>query len=429
MSPPRPTRRRPSPRLPLPTSISLHNCFPVLGTPTPARPEHHRRLLDEVRLELIVDHKILHQQSLSGSVCPTWKHLEESSTLDQLTVEQYESLQARFFSAPCTVPFLQVRLHPRHMARIAQRPSELPLNAVVTEYTDGSLRVPPGVFTLLLESKLLQETHEHHESRFEDTVFSTLDAVTPEEELVDNFLSEDEESVEPVPPVEDPEPLAQVVAVSDPTERDDERRRLQQLLSEEQRALEQAWEELQGRKSTIQAAWKLVEQRRQQTAQVASAMEQVRKNQGKAAFLLAAQQIRLFRELRTIYPVTVQTDQRYRIRGLEIPADVLTSTVGDEELSAALGYLCHLVAMMSKYLGVELRHRLLPHGSRSTVEDGAEYPLYLARNVERERFEYAVHLLSRNVECLCKERSIRVSTKLHILAKVKRIYESVIDGY
>jgi len=44
-------------------------------------------------------------------------------------------------------------------------------------------------------------------------------------------------------------------------------------------------------------------------------------------------------------------------------------------------------------------------------------------------FETGFSLLGRNVDFLCETRSIKIAHKLHVLAKIKRIYECVIDGY
>jgi hypothetical protein len=150
-------------------------------------------------------------------------------------------------------------------------------------------------------------------------------------------------------------------------------------------------------------------------------------------FTLEAQRIRLIGELSTIYPITVvvDTNRRWLIRGLEIPAELYPGRVPEDEVSAALGFLCHTVLLISKYLGVHLRYRLHCQSSRSAVQDerGATFPLFHGRPVEREQVEYAFHLLDMNVECICKARGIRLAPKLHILAKVKRIYEQVIEGY
>ncbi|ETN21170.1 hypothetical protein PPTG_01440 [Phytophthora nicotianae INRA-310] len=71
-------------------------------------------------------------------------------------------------------------------------------------------------------------------------------------------------------------------------------------------------------------------------------------------------------------------------------------------ISTALGYIAHLVFMLSKYLQVNLRYRVVPYSSRSFLKDEindpqGEYPLY-RRGVERERHEKAIRFLRKDVE-------------------------------
>lgn len=151
-----------------------------------------------------------------------------------------------------------------------------------------------------------------------------------------------------------------------------------------------------------------------------------------ARFVLEAQRIRLIRELEAIYPIAVEPNQRFFIRGLELPRFIFSgSNVPDEIVSASLGFLCHAIHLMGKYLGVHLKYRLHCQSSRSAIQDGRDaiFPLFLGRSVDREHVEYGVHLLDRNVECICRGRGIQLSTEVHMLAKTLRIYEHVIEGY
>jgi len=172
-----------------------------------------------------------------------------------------------------------------------------------------------------------------------------------------------------------------------------------------------------------------------------------------------------------VYPITTTAtndnnnsrSRRFLIRGLEIPTSLfVVGAAGntaqqppppppDEEVAAALGFLAHATQLLSKYLDVHLRYRLHCHASRSAIQGGGGdergsssqstiYPLFPGRAVDREQLEYAVHLLDRNVDCLCAARGISFATaassstgaappQVHVLAKVKRIYEQVIEGY
>jgi Vacuolar sorting 38 and autophagy-related subunit 14 len=164
-------------------------------------------------------------------------------------------------------------------------------------------------------------------------------------------------------------------------------------------------------------------------------------------FRKEAQCIKLVRELGAIYPISVVDgreesgkngigsgggeSRRYLIRGLEIPIDLYNNStnVVEEEISAALGFCCHLVVMLSKYLGVPLRYRIFCNSSRSAIRQGTIiYPLFTARVVEREQLERGMLLLYANVDCILQTRGIEYNPKSHILARLQRIYRHVIEG-
>lgn len=75
----------------------------------------------------------------------------------------------------------------------------------------------------------------------------------------------------------------------------------------------------------------------------------------------------------------------------------------EEKIATGLGYVCHLVQLLSKYLDIPLRYPMQPMMSRSTIQDvvgtSDRFPLYSkAQNIEQ--FRFAVALLNRNVEQL-----------------------------
>lgn len=163
-------------------------------------------------------------------------------------------------------------------------------------------------------------------------------------------------------------------------------------------------------------------------------------------FRKEAQCIKLVRELGAIYPISVVDgreesgknssgiggeSRRYLIRGLEIPIDLYNNStnVVEEEISAALGFCCHLVVMLGKYLCVPLRYRIFCNSSRSAIRQGTIiYPLFTARVVEREQLERGMLLLYANVDCILQTRGIEYNPKSHILARLQRIYRHVIEG-
>ena len=155
-----------------------------------------------------------------------------------------------------------------------------------------------------------------------------------------------------------------------------------------------------------------------------------RRKQKEVQFCLEAQRIRLLEELRMIYPIRCQAEETWLIRGQEIPSDLHSGAISEDEISAALGFLCHSIVMISKYLSIALRYRIVCNSSRSAVQEDATtiLPLFQARVVERDELDRALTLLDRNVACILKSRGIRYSEDSNILCKVNRIYESIVDG-
>ena len=100
----------------------------------------------------------------------------------------------------------------------------------------------------------------------------------------------------------------------------------------------------------------------------------------------------------------------YTIRGLRLPNNfnnILTS-FEEEQVSTALGYVCHLILMLAKYLDIPLRYRMIYRGSRSVICDdvtaSSQFPLYF-KNMEERRFELGVILLNKNVEHVSRART------------------------
>jgi hypothetical protein len=135
---------------------------------------------------------------------------------------------------------------------------------------------------------------------------------------------------------------------------------------------------------------------------------------------LEAQRIKPLKEVQMIYPIRSHAKQTFFIRGQEIPSTLRASNVSEEEVSAALGFLCHTIVMMSKYLGISLPYRILCN-SRSAVQQDAVtiLPLFQARAVEKEDLDHAMTLLHRNVACILKSRDIPNSEDSHILFNVQ----------
>jgi Vacuolar sorting 38 and autophagy-related subunit 14 len=207
---------------------------------------------------------------------------------------------------------------------------------------------------------------------------------------------------------------------------------LEQLIEMERLALEKEREALQRRKADLWLLTGVLKEKDEQFDTIETVVQEQQAEVAEMTFTLQAERIRLIKELSTIYPITVEVEQHYFIRGLGIPSELYTgSSVADDATSAALGFLTHLISLLSKYTGVHIRYKLICQSSRSAIQDeyGSTYPLFLGRPAERENVEYAVHLLDRNIDCLCRALGIRLTLRLHVLAKVMRIYEHFIEGY
>jgi hypothetical protein len=150
--------------------------------------------------------------------------------------------------------------------------------------------------------------------------------------------------------------------------------------------------------------------------------------------LITAKQLSLLHELRGLYPIsTVQPGPRYTIRGLLLPERDF-NTLPEEQVSTALGYTCHLVSLLSKYLQVPLRYYPRHMSSRSSMRDevlssGAasplEYPLYW-KGVVQDDFRVAVLMLQRDIKQLLNSQGLAV-VEGHMLANVARLFTVLLD--
>lgn len=171
----------------------------------------------------------------------------------------------------------------------------------------------------------------------------------------------------------------------------------------------------------------------------------------RAEIRLEANRIQLLRGLRRIFPIRVQSintpvnppnypRQQFTIADLPFPDDVHTPVVSDDQISTALGHVCQMVSLVSKYLGIPLRYALVCKFSRSAIlflggergngnDSRTVYPLFRERGViDREQLDYGLTLLDRNVICLLRVRKVGFRNDWHLLAKIDRLFGHVIDG-
>ncbi|CAG8528932.1 4624_t:CDS:2 [Diversispora eburnea] len=141
---------------------------------------------------------------------------------------------------------------------------------------------------------------------------------------------------------------------------------------------------------------------------------------------LYVRQRELVTDLLTIYPIEpIQSETlSFKILGVSLPNSVFTGC-NEELVGTALGFTCHLIQMLSYYLGVPLKFPMTPMSSRSLIHDPIsplsiprQFPLY-SKGVDRFRFEWAVFLLNKNIEQLMNSQGLVVADLRHTLPNLK----------
>eukprot|EP01132_Coremiostelium_polycephalum_P001978 gene1978-2435_t len=117
----------------------------------------------------------------------------------------------------------------------------------------------------------------------------------------------------------------------------------------------------------------------------------------------------LLSQIRSIYPIQ-QGNKILTINGLPLPNSDFTG-YDEEQIATALGYVCHILFLASKYLDLPLRYPMTPMASRSFIKDeishhsSSKFPLY-SKGVEKRIFDYAVFLLNKNLEQLLNSQGL-----------------------
>jgi hypothetical protein len=148
--------------------------------------------------------------------------------------------------------------------------------------------------------------------------------------------------------------------------------------------------------------------------------------------LVAAKRLSLLAELRALYPIQEQEKgKRYAIRGIALPPEAAFAGAPEEQVSTALGYTAHVVALASKYLAVPLRY--LPHhqASRSTMRDEVldhrrEWPLFW-RGADRDTVKVGARMLQRDVQQLLASQGIAYVQDAHVLLNLGLLFSALLD--
>ncbi|XP_069105067.1 UV radiation resistance-associated protein-like [Argopecten irradians] len=113
-----------------------------------------------------------------------------------------------------------------------------------------------------------------------------------------------------------------------------------------------------------------------------------------------------------VYPITEckKSEQKTHllICGVKLPNSEDFQSQEDMMVSVSLGYVCHMVMMLSDILDIPLRYPMIHNGSRSLIRDhihtkllekDREFPLF-AKGKEKFQFNYGVFLLNKNISQL-----------------------------
>ena len=105
--------------------------------------------------------------------------------------------------------------------------------------------------------------------------------------------------------------------------------------------------------------------------------------------------------------------------------------------AAALGYVAHLVYLLSMYLMTPIPYPPSPHGSTSTITDSISanlpsaaarvFPLY-QKGAVAYRFEYGVFLLNSDLELLMGRQGYRMVDLRHTLPNLKYLLTILTTG-
>lgn len=156
---------------------------------------------------------------------------------------------------------------------------------------------------------------------------------------------------------------------------------------------------------------------------------------------ITGQTRRICEDLLAIYPIEPleQKPLSFTIGGLYLPNAASTSASEAEPVStaAALGYVAHIVYLISLYLLTPIPYPPSPHGSTSTILDpistnmpslaSRTFPLY-QKGAVTYRFEYGVFLLNSDIELLMSRQGSRTVDLRHTLPNLKYLLTVLTTG-
>lgn len=180
---------------------------------------------------------------------------------------------------------------------------------------------------------------------------------------------------------------------------------------------------LQERRNAMQNGRKAQDSTERDMTGAKPLLDDKRKDSDKQTDDIHGQRRRISEDLLGIYPIEPIPNKTlsFRIRGLYLPNSDFEN-VQEDETAAALGYVAHLVTLLSAYHSVALPYPIHALGSNSTIQDpislttaattggtaqSRTYPLFMKSTI-RYRFEYGVFLLNKDIEILANWLGLRL---------------------
>ncbi|KAG0273495.1 hypothetical protein BGZ95_010694 [Linnemannia exigua] len=147
----------------------------------------------------------------------------------------------------------------------------------------------------------------------------------------------------------------------------------------------------------------------------------------------SAKRTELIATLFTIFPITESEGDPNSLMICKVPLPNSVYTGMDEDMiSIALGFACQLVVMLAHYLNVPLRYPLTPMGSRAFVVDPVslligpkDFPLF-GKGQDRNRFEYGVFLLNKDIEQLMNSQGLQFMDLRQTLPNIRYLMETLL---
>jgi len=186
-------------------------------------------------------------------------------------------------------------------------------------------------------------------------------------------------------------------------------------------------EKLLPRTAAIREAPKVLESHKGELPEIRESVETLKENLQAVSSKAERYRWALITQLYSVYPIHPTKDADiYQICGTKLPNSLSFSGFDVDAVSTGLGYVCHLVFHLSKFLGICLKSPLKPCLTHSSVlaemsPTATEFPLCM-KGSEKMHFEYGVYLLNKNIEQVLLAIGFKKTHMKNTLPNLSAIY-------